>query len=96
MIIDPYPCLMVITQLLSWIICINGCICILTASPVQYLLMIVYVIQKLGVRRILQFYQRNGKSPWPLGKQRNFGVIPIYACTFSQAPVFLECILKHK
>ena len=29
--------------------------CILTVSPVSYLFMILYVIQKLGVTRILQF-----------------------------------------
>ena len=33
MVIYPYPFLVVITQLFSWIIFINYCICILTGSP---------------------------------------------------------------
>ena len=33
MVIHPYPFLVAITQLLSWIIFINDCICILTGSP---------------------------------------------------------------
>ena len=33
MIIYPYPFLVVITQFFSYIIFINGCICILTGSP---------------------------------------------------------------
>ena len=48
MVIYPYPFFVVITQLFSCIIFINGCICILTDSPGLYLFMIVYVIQKIG------------------------------------------------
>ena len=44
MVIYPYPFLVVITQLFSWITFINDCICILTGSPGSYLLMIIYVI----------------------------------------------------
>ena len=47
-VIYPYPFLVAITQLFSWIIFINYCICILTSSPVYYILMIIYVIQKNG------------------------------------------------
>ena len=47
MAIYPYPFLVVIIHLLSWIKIINSCICILTGSP-EYFFMIVYVIQKIG------------------------------------------------
>ena len=47
-VIYPYPFFVVITQLFSWIISINDCICILTVSLLYYLLMIVYVIQEIG------------------------------------------------
>ena len=53
MVIYPYPFLVVITKLFSCIICINDCICILAGSPRYYILMIIYVILKMGVRRIL-------------------------------------------
>ena len=44
----PYPFFVVIAQLFSWIIYINGCIYILTGSPVYIFFMIVYVIKKIG------------------------------------------------
>ena len=50
----PLPFLVVITLLLSWIISINDRIYILIGPSGKYFLMIVYVIQKLGVTRILQ------------------------------------------
>ena len=53
MVIYPYPFLVVITQFFSCIIFINDCICILTGSPGSYILMIIYVILKMGVTRIL-------------------------------------------
>ena len=43
-----YPFLVVITEFFSCIIFINDCICILTVLPGKYLLIIVYVIQKIG------------------------------------------------
>ena len=48
MVIYPYPFLVVIAQLFSWIIFIHDCICILTGSHGSYLFMIVYVIQDIG------------------------------------------------
>ena len=54
LVIFPYPFFVVINQLFSNIIFINYCICILTGSPGKYLFMIVYVIQKMGLMRILQ------------------------------------------
>ena len=50
----PLPFFVVITQLLSCIVSINDSICILNGSPGQFLFMIIYDIQKLGVTRILQ------------------------------------------
>ena len=35
--------------------------------------------EKLGVKIILQFYQRNGKLPLPWWKQVNYPLIDIYA-----------------
>ena len=40
--------------------------------------MIVYVIQKMGVIRIIQLSQCNGKSPLPRWKQGNYPTITIY------------------
>ena len=54
MVICPYPFLVVINQLLSWIRFINDCICILTSSSGSYFFMTIYVIQKSGVTIILQ------------------------------------------
>ena len=48
LVIYPYTFLVVITQLFSWIFFNNDCICILTGSPVYYLFMIMYFIQKIG------------------------------------------------
>ena len=73
MVIYPYPFFVVITQFFSWIILINDCICILTGSPGQYVLMNVYVIRKnWGETKILQFYQRNGRFPLSRRKQGNY------------------------
>ena len=47
LVIYPYPFVVVITRLLSWIIFINYCICILTCSSRSYFLMIVYGIRKI-------------------------------------------------
>ena len=46
MVIYPYPLLVVIIQLLSWIIFINDCICILSGST-GFFFMIVHDIQKI-------------------------------------------------
>ena len=48
MVIYPYLFLVIITQLFSWLIFINDCICLLTGSPGEYILMVIYVIQKNG------------------------------------------------
>ena len=70
--------MVLITQLFSWIIFINDCICILTGSPGWYFFNIVYVVQKLGVTIILQFSQPNGKLLLSQWKQVNHPVIYIY------------------
>ena len=44
----PLPFFVVITQLLSWIIFVHDCICILNGSPGSYILMIVYDMQEIG------------------------------------------------
>ena len=44
----PLPFFVVIAQLLSWKIFLNDCICILNGSPGQYLLIVLYVILKIG------------------------------------------------
>ena len=54
MVIYPYPFLVVITLLFSWIIFINDCICILTGSPNKIYSWSYILYTKTGVTRILQ------------------------------------------
>ena len=46
--IYPYPFFVEVFHFFSCIIFNNDCICILTGSPVYYLFMIMYFIQKIG------------------------------------------------
>ena len=59
--------------------------------------MIVYVIQKLGVMRVLQLSQRNGKLPLSRRKQDNYPVIYIYASedTYSTRAGYGISISRH-
>ena len=50
----PLPSFVAITQLFFWIIFINDFMCVLTGSPEKYLYMILYVIQTLGVTKVIQ------------------------------------------
>ena len=63
--------------------CNNCFICII-------FLMALYVIRKIGVTRILQFYQRNGKLILPRWKQDNYPV-NYHICPMSVTPHTLTC-----
>ena len=52
------PFFVIINQYFSLIICINGCICILTGSPGKYFSWRYILYEKLGVQIIQQLYQQ--------------------------------------
>ena len=79
MVIYPYHFLVITTQSFSWIIFINDCIGILTGPHGYYLLMIIYVIQKLGVNDNSPTFINvmvNYHYHWQ--KQVNYPIITVY------------------
>ena len=77
MVIYPHPLFMVINLLLSWIMFICYCICILTGSTGYYIFMILYVIQEIGDKRSSGLQAR---QPGPMVHARGAGS-PTYQTT---------------
>ena len=92
MVIYPYSCLVVITQLFSWIIFINDCIWLSTGSHIYFFWWSYMLYKKLGITRILLFSQWNGKLPLPRWKQGNYPVITIYYWEVLHSPIL--CLEK--
>ena len=86
----PYPYLVVITQLFSWIIFINDCIFIFTGSLGWFFSWSYMLYRKLGVKKCSKLSQRNGKLPLSRQKQGNYPVFPVYAVKESYLQKYLS------
>ena len=61
----PYPFLVVMTQLFSWLIVIIDCICLLTGSPRFKNHARIYYTEKMGVTEFSKLSQLNDKLALP-------------------------------
>ena len=94
MVICPYPFLMVVTQLFSWIMCINYCICILTGSPGLYFYDHLCYTKNLVVMIIIQLSKRHINLTLPHLKQGNYLLVIIYGLGVDT--FFRSVFDKHK